>query len=75
MPVGAKAEAGNDQGYVTSVAYSPMLGRWIGLALLKRGRSRIGETLRAVDLLRGSDVAVTIVDPVFVDAAGERLRG
>lgn len=75
LPVGAKAEAGNDQGYVTSVAFSPTLGRWIGLALMKRGRSRIGETLRAVDLLRGSDVAVTIVDPIFVDPAGERLRG
>jgi sarcosine oxidase subunit alpha len=75
LPIGARAEAGNDQGYVTSVAYSPTLGRWIGLALMKRGRGRIGERVRAVDLLRGSDVAVDIVDPVFVDAKGERLRG
>jgi sarcosine oxidase subunit alpha len=42
---------------------------------MKRGRGRIGERVRAVDLLRGSDVAVDIVDPVFVDAKGERLRG
>lgn len=75
LPIGASAEARNDQGYVTSVAFSPTLGRWIGLALMKRGRSRIGERVRAVDLLRGSDVEVDIVDPVFVDAKGERLRG
>jgi len=67
--------AANDQGYVTSVAFSPALGQWIGLALLKRGRERLGEHLRAVDLLRDSDVAVEIVDPVFVDPQGERLRG
>ncbi len=37
----------NDQGYITSVAYSPMLEMWIGLALLKRGRERHGEIVKS----------------------------
>ena len=35
---------------------------------------RIGEVVRAVDLLRGEDVAVEIVSPHFIDPEGERLR-
>ena len=37
---GAEATAENDQGYVTSVAFSPSLGHWIGLGLLARGPER-----------------------------------
>ena len=33
----------NDQGYISSVAWSPMLDRWVGLALLVNGRDRHGE--------------------------------
>src|SRR5262249_43433035 len=53
---GAAATLANDQGYVTSVAFSPMLGHWIGLGLLARGSSRHDERLRAADPLRGSDI-------------------
>ena len=37
------ATAANDQGYITSVAFSPTLGHWIGLGLLQYGPQRIGE--------------------------------
>lgn len=71
----AGAIVANDEGYVTSVAFSPELGHDIGLGFLKRGQQRIGEHIRAVDLLRGNDVECVICSPVFVDAEGERQRG
>ena len=39
-----------DQGYVTSVAYSPMLRQWIGLALLKQGRSAMARSSRSMTI-------------------------
>jgi methylglutamate dehydrogenase subunit C len=74
IPVGAEANHTNDEGHMTAACFSPVLGHPIGLGLLKRGRERIGQRTRAVDLLRGSDVEVEICDPVFVDPQGERLR-
>jgi methylglutamate dehydrogenase subunit C len=71
----AKANAANDDGYLTSVAYSPSLGHWIGLGLLKRGPSRMGEIVRAYDPIRGADTFVEVVAPCFVDPEGEKLRG
>jgi sarcosine oxidase subunit alpha len=65
---------GNDQGYVTSANFSPMLEQWIGLGLLIRGRERIGERIRVYDPLRNGDFEADIVDPVFFDAEGARLR-
>jgi sarcosine oxidase subunit alpha len=64
----------NDQGYVTSANFSPMLGQWIGLALLVRGRERLGERMRVYDPVRNGDLQADIVDPVFFDPAGTRLR-
>lgn len=75
VPVGAAATAENDEGYVTSVAYSPTLGHWIGLALLKRGRERYGERVAATSPIHSESVTVEIVSPVFVDQEGARLRG
>ncbi len=72
---GASPVAENDQGYVTSVAYSPSLETDIGLGFLKGGRARIGETMRVVDALRGIDGIVEICGPVFLDPEGDRLRG
>ena len=60
------AVAANDEGYLTSVAFSPVLGHDIGIGFLARGRDRIGERIRAVDLLRGHDVECVIASPVFV---------
>ena len=39
----------NDQGYISSVAWSPMLERWVGLALLANGRERHGEIVKIFD--------------------------
>lgn len=65
----------NDQGYVTSVCWSPTLGSHLALAFLKNGRARIGETVRLVDHLRGVDVSCQVTDPVFLDPEGRRVRG
>jgi heterotetrameric sarcosine oxidase alpha subunit len=75
IPEGAQPVAANDLGYMTSVAFSPALGHWIGLGLLAHGASRHGERVRACDPVRNSDVLVEVCDPVFYDPAGERLRG
>lgn len=75
LALGASATTANDEGYVTSAIYSPHVGSWIGLGLLKGGAARIGQKVRAYDPVRGGDLVVEIVSPVFVDPAGERLRG
>jgi sarcosine oxidase subunit alpha len=73
--VGAPEDMAHDLGYMTTATYSATLGHWIGLGLLANGRSRIGETVRAVDLMRGKDLRVRVCEPCFVDTAGEKLRG
>ena len=72
---GAAATADNDEGYVTSVAFSPSLDHWIGLGLLEGGPSRFGERVRAYDPVRNGDVEVEVCSPVFIDPQGERLHG
>ena len=42
----------NDQGWMTSVAFSPSLGHSIGLGFIERGRERMGEIVIAADPLR-----------------------
>ena len=64
----------NDQGYVTSVGYSPTLKTYLGLAFLKNGRARHGERIRLVDHLRGTDVICEVMNPVFFDPEGGRAR-
>ena len=75
VPVDGPASADNDQGVMTSVAFSPTLGHWIGLGLLTSGPERIGGRVRAVDPVRNNDVEVEICAPCFIDSQGERLRG
>ena len=65
----------NDEGHMTSVAFSPMLGCWIGLGVLARGPQRTGEHVRAYDPVRNGDVEVEVCDPVFFDPQGARLHG
>ena len=64
----------NDRGWMSSVAYSPILETSIGLGFIKRGDQRIGEIVTAFDAIRGSTQEVEIVSPHFVDPQGERLR-
>jgi heterotetrameric sarcosine oxidase alpha subunit len=75
IPVGAAATADNDEGYMTSVAFSPMLGHWIGLGVLKHGPDRVGQRVRAYDPVRNGDVEVEVCSPVFFDPDGARLHG
>ncbi len=75
LPPGAEAVAKNDQGFVTSVAYSPSLLHWVGLGLLAHGPSRLGEIIRVYDPVRNGDLLAEIVHPVFYDPEGVRLRG
>ncbi len=65
----------NDQGYVTSVGFSPTLGHFLGLAFLKRGPERIGDTIKMVDHLRGVETLCEVIDPVAFDPEGGRVRG
>jgi sarcosine oxidase subunit alpha len=71
---GRAATAENDEGFMTSAAYSPTLKHWIGLGLLQRGPERIGERLRYVDPLRDTAFDVEVCAPAFVDPNEERLR-
>jgi len=72
---GLEATAQNDEGYVTSVAFSPSIGHWIGLGFLARGPERMGEIIRACDPIRGEEYLVEVVSPIFYDPEGEKLRG
>jgi sarcosine oxidase subunit alpha len=75
LPGGAAHVAANDQGVVTSVAFSPSLDHWIGLGLLARGPERTGERVQAVDPVRNNTAEVLVCAPCFLDPQGERLRG
>ncbi|MEJ1977670.1 MAG: glycine cleavage T C-terminal barrel domain-containing protein [Acetobacteraceae bacterium] len=55
LALGAAAVAAGDQGWVSSVAFSPTLGHWIGLGFLANGPARHGERVRAYDPVRGGD--------------------
>ena len=71
---GEDVKRDTDQGYVTSVGWSPTLGGWIGLGFLRNGRARIGEMVRLVDHLRGVDMLCEVCHPVFHDPEGSKLR-
>ncbi|MDG4888163.1 sarcosine oxidase subunit alpha [Mesorhizobium sp. WSM4887] len=75
VPKGETPGPDNDQGYVTSVCFSPVLDQWIGLGLVERGRERIGEIVRAHDPLRGEEYDVELCNSVFYDPDGARQRG
>ena len=70
-PIPTRAE-----GHVTSAYWSATLGRSIALALVRDGRQRRGQSLYACAAATRGVVshAVTIVDPVFCDPEGKRLR-
>ncbi len=60
------------EGYVTSACYSPSLGRFVGLALLERGRERDGEEVSIYG--EGEVVRARICNPTFYDPKNERLH-
>jgi len=75
VALGAAPTPENDEGYMTSVAYSPSLGRWVGLGFIRGGTARIGDVVRGHDPIRNGDIELEAVSPVFVDPEGVRLHG
>lgn len=73
--VGDAPERVNNRGYVTSVCFSPTLDTMLGIGFLRNGRSRMGQTVNLVDALRGIETECQIVNPVFFDPDGGRVRG
>jgi sarcosine oxidase subunit alpha len=77
LPVGAHltvhAPPSPIEGYVTSSAFSPVLGYPVALAMVKRGGQRLGEHMTAYHL--GRPIAAEVVKTPFFDAAGDRLNG
>lgn len=59
-------------GWVTSAAHSPALGKTIALAMLRGGRARLGERVSVHDLDRKCEALV--VPTAFLDAEGKRLN-
>jgi len=64
--------AEGSDGWVTSAAHSPALGRTVALAMLRGGRARLGQTLFVHDLERKGEA--TVVSPAFLDPEGKRLH-
>jgi sarcosine oxidase subunit alpha len=75
LAIGAPEDAAHDLGWVSSAAFSPVLGHAIALGFLAGGLARIGQRVRAYDPLRNADEEVDVLDPCFVDPQGERQRG
>ena len=71
---GAAVVTENDLGWMSSVAYSPVLEQHIGLGFIRHGLDRAGDRVVAADPLRNDSVEVEIVSPHFVDPEGERMR-
>lgn len=66
--------AGHGRGYITSVTWSTVLGKFIALGLYRGGLRHQGEEIVCAYPLLGETTRARIVSPVFIDAAGERLR-
>lgn len=70
LPVGGHVRAtnGRSEGFVTSSAYSPTLGRGIALALIEQGQRRLGEVIEVVSL--GASWRAEISETVSYDREG-----
>lgn len=77
LPVGAHVTSTTPpapiEGFVTSSAFSPVLGHPVALAMLKRGSKRLGEHITLYHL--GQPIDAEVVKTPFFDAAGERQHG
>jgi len=61
-------------GHVATAVFSPNLDKPIATAMVRNGRERLGQQLWAHSPLDNRIVPVELVDPVFIDPKGERLR-
>ena len=71
----AAPQQGVSEGWLTSVAYSPHLGKSIALGYLERGQARLGEVVSIANPLQGQSLTARVVSPHFIDPEGDRLRG
>jgi sarcosine oxidase, subunit alpha len=60
------------EGFVTSACRSPTLQKSIGLGLLENGFRRRGDSVTVFD--NGGSFEARVVEPLFYDPKGERLR-
>ena len=65
---------GHGIGFVSSVTFSPALGRHIALGFVAGGMARDGEVVDAIFPMRGEVTAVRVRSPHFVDPEGSRLN-
>jgi sarcosine oxidase subunit alpha len=73
---GSEDEPGRSIGHLTAMCFSPVFGKYIGLALVENGTSRIGTRAFATDPARsGTHIPVEIVSHHFYDPKGERMHG
>jgi sarcosine oxidase subunit alpha len=76
LPIGAHLRGSGvttgSEGYVTSAGFSPVLQRWVGMAMLRAGRARLGETVTVIAGQRRYGARVTTLGSY--DMQGERLR-
>ncbi|WP_112322996.1 sarcosine oxidase subunit alpha family protein [Oceanibium sediminis] len=72
---GDPQDMAHDQGWISSVAWSPTLSHAIALGFLKNGAARHGEVILAHDPLRGRSQKVEVTSPHMVDPEGTRQRG
>ncbi|MEO0567204.1 MAG: sarcosine oxidase subunit alpha family protein [Pseudomonadota bacterium] len=71
---GAEPVRENSQGYISSVGYSPTLGRMVGLGFLQNGLQRHGEKVRMIEHLSGVSATCEVVPPIQFDPEGGRMR-
>ncbi len=68
------SERGASLGYVTSSTPAVALDGWVGLALLARGRQRIGTRLLATSPIHDEHTEVEILSPHMLDPENQRVR-
>jgi sarcosine oxidase subunit alpha len=73
LPIIAKSETKKSDGYVTSAAFSPTLGRWVALGMLENGRARVGEIVSIAG--EHGTFEARIAEPGAFDPKGERVHG
>jgi heterotetrameric sarcosine oxidase alpha subunit len=65
----------NSIGHITACCYSPALGKYIALALVKGGKARHGTRVHMSDPVRKRFGPVEIVSNHFFDQDGSRMHG
>jgi len=72
LPGSSQRTPAETQGWITSAAFSPNLGRHIALGMLRDGRKRLGQIMQVYDA--GNHYPVKIVPPCFLDPENQRLE-